>query len=145
NRPGFGYLMDSKNSTLWEQWDGGGSHTHPMFGSVVQWFYSTLGGIKPDEAGMQHFTIAPKTVGDVNYCKSSYNSLFGKIRSEWKKAANGTLEVLIEVPVNSSASFILPDGKSVIKDEAGKNIPIKKTNGHNAAYFKSGIYRLNVM
>lgn len=145
DRPGFGYLMDSKNSTLWEQWNGGGSHTHPMFGSVVQWFYSALGGIKPDEAGMQHFTIAPKPVGDVSYCKSSYNSLFGKIRSEWKKTSSGNFEILIEVPINTSASFVLPDGKSIITDEAGKDIPIKKLNGQYIADFKSGIYRFIAM
>ncbi|MFD2871448.1 family 78 glycoside hydrolase catalytic domain [Mucilaginibacter ximonensis] len=143
--PGFGYLLDSKNSTLWEQWDGGGSHTHPMFGSVVQWFYSALGGIKPEAAGMQHFTIAPKPVGDVSYCKASYNSLFGKIRSEWKKATNGDLDVLIEIPANTSASFVLPDGENVIKDDKGKSIATTKINGQYVAQFKSGIYRFQVL
>lgn len=145
DRPGFGYLLDSKNSTLWEQWDGGGSHTHPMFGSVVQWFYSALGGIKPETAGMQHFIIAPKPVGDVSYCKASYNSLFGKIRSEWKKAANGDLDVLIEIPANTSASFVLPDGKSVIKDDNGKSIATAKIDGQYVAQFKSGVYRFQVL
>jgi len=144
-RPGFGYLMDNKNSTLWEQWNGGGSHTHPMFGSVVQWFYSALGGIKTEEAGMQHFTIAPKPAGDVNYCKSSYNSLFGKIRSEWKKTSSGNFEILIEVPANASASFVLPYGKSALRDEAGKNIRVKKFNRQYVADFKSGIYRFSAI
>ncbi|MGZ3874821.1 MAG: family 78 glycoside hydrolase catalytic domain, partial [Mucilaginibacter sp.] len=74
--PGFGYLSDSENSTLWEEWSGGGSHSHPMFGSVVAWFYSALGGIKPDQAGagMKHFMIEPQPVADLTYCKSSYHS-----------------------------------------------------------------------
>jgi alpha-L-rhamnosidase len=137
--------MDSKNSTLWEQWNGGGSHTHPMFGSVVQWFYSALGGIKPEEAGMHRFMIAPKPVGTVSYCKSSYNSLFGKIRSEWKKTSGGNFEILIEVPANTSANFVLPDSKIALKDEAGKSIPVKKFGGRYVVDFKSGIYRFSAM
>lgn len=61
--PSFGYLPDDKNSTLWEAWDGG-SHCHPMFGSVVNWFYAGLGGIKMDasSAGMRHFILEPSTL-----------------------------------------------------------------------------------
>ena len=88
--PSFGYLLDDANSTLWEAWDGG-SHCHPMFGSVVHWFTAGLGGIKTDpiSAGMEHFIIEPKTVAELDYCKSSYNSLYGAIRSEWKKMPGG--------------------------------------------------------
>ena len=36
------------------------SRCHPMFGSVVAWFYWTLAGIRYDEAepGMKHIVIA---------------------------------------------------------------------------------------
>jgi alpha-L-rhamnosidase len=42
--------LNDKNSTLWEEWAGGGSHSHPMFGSVVEWLYSGVAGIKQDMA-----------------------------------------------------------------------------------------------
>jgi alpha-L-rhamnosidase len=140
DKPGFGYLLDDKNSTLWEEWNGGGSHAHPMFGSVVSWFYSALGGIQPGAAGMHHFSIAPKPVGDLQYCKTSYNSLFGKIRSEWKKTASGGLAVLIEVPANTSARFVLPNGKTAIKYADGKTITGKKVNNVTVMEFQSGVY-----
>jgi alpha-L-rhamnosidase len=143
DKPGFGYLMDDKNSTLWEEWNGGGSHAHPMFGSVVSWFYTALGGIKPETAGLQHFTIAPKPVGDLTYVKTSYQSLFGKIRSEWKKRADG-LEIMIEIPTNTSANFVLPDGKKILKDAAGKSITVKTLDGQYVAEFGSGVYQLIV-
>jgi alpha-L-rhamnosidase len=145
--PGFGYLLDSKNSTLWEEWKGGGSHSHPMFGSVVTWFYSAIGGIKPDEAsaGMKHFVIAPKPMADLTYCKSSYNSLFGKIRSEWKINANGHLEMLIEIPKNTLATFVLPDHKMAVKSESGKEIETKKINDKYQVEFASGTYKFEVI
>ncbi|MFD2144387.1 alpha-L-rhamnosidase C-terminal domain-containing protein [Mucilaginibacter antarcticus] len=144
DRPGFGYLLDDKNSTLWEEWNGGGSHAHPMFGSVVSWLYSALGGITPGSAGWQHFTIAPKPVGDLQYCKISYNSLFGKIRSEWKKIPNGGLDMLIEIPANTSATFVVPYGKTVIKDSTGKNFNTKKVNYQTVIEFSSGVYKFEL-
>jgi alpha-L-rhamnosidase len=141
--PGFGYLLDDKNSTLWEFWDGGASHCHPMFGSVVSWFYDGLAGIRTDPAsvGMRHFLIEPKIVEKLDYCKASYRSLCGKIRSEWKRLETGKHRFTIEVPPNTSATFILPMRKDTVISESGKKIPFKKAHGKWAAEFKSGIYR----
>jgi alpha-L-rhamnosidase len=145
--PGFSYLLDNKNSTLWETWNGGGSRCHPMFGSVVEWLYSSIGGIKTETGnpGLKHFIIAPKPVADLTFCKSSYNSLYGKIRSEWKINEKGNLEVLIEIPQNTSAIFVLPGNKTGIKNEAGKNMVVKTVDGKSAVEFGSGVYRFEVI
>jgi alpha-L-rhamnosidase len=145
SNPSFGYLLDDKNSMLWEEWNGGGSHAHPMFGSVVAWFYSALGGIKPGDVGLQRFTIEPKPIADLNWCKTFYNSLYGKIRSEWKKGSNGSIEVLIEIPTNTSASFVLPGHKKSIKTSDGKNITAKNINGKQVIEFPSGVYCFEVL
>jgi alpha-L-rhamnosidase len=144
--PSFGYLLDSKNSTLWESWNGDGSKSHPMFGSVVEWFYSGIAGIKvdPSNAGMQHFIIAPQNITDLTYCKSSYNNLFGKIRSEWKREESGNLHILIEIPENTSATFVLPEGKQKIKTDTGKPYPVKQSGNVYQAEFQSGTYEFEV-
>ena len=121
--PGYAYLLDEKNSTLWETWDGGGDpggrgHCHPMFGSVVAWFYRSLAGIRPDvdRPGMKHFFIAPSPVEELEYCKASYATLYGKVVSEWKKDEDGNLHLYVEIPVNTSATVILPRwGNSQVK------------------------------
>ena len=118
--PGYGYLMDDKNSTLWETWDGGvddpngSGRCHPMFGSVVAWFYNSLAGIKPDEAnpGMQHFYIEPKPIPDMEYCNASYNTLYGKVYSGWAIDKNGNLNIKIDIPVNTSATICFPEWES---------------------------------
>jgi len=144
--PGFGYLLDSRNSTLWESWNGDGSHSHPMFGSVVEWFYSGIAGIKgdPSGAGMRHFLIEPQMIADLDYCRSSYHSPFGKIRSEWKRNA-GKLQVLIEVPDNSSATFILPTGKMSVRYDSGQESLAKNVNGKYEIRFQPGVYRFEVL
>lgn len=145
--PGFGYLLDDKNSTLWETWNGKGSRCHPMFGSVVEWFYSSIGGIKadPESAGMKHFIVEPKLAGDLSFCKSSYNSSFGKIRSEWERTTDGKLRILIEVPENTSATYILPLSKQRIRNDAGKEVLGAEVNGKYQLAFQSGVYRFEVL
>ncbi|RZM20366.1 MAG: hypothetical protein EOO88_36385, partial [Pedobacter sp.] len=145
--PGFGYLLDNKNSTLWESWNGDGSRCHPMFGSVVEWFYAGIAGIKvdPAHAGMKHFVIEPKFISDLSYCKSSYNSLYGKIRSEWKRSPDGNLQILIEVPENTSATYVLPLNKLQIKDDLGENVVGTEVKGKRQVQFKSGVYRFEVL
>lgn len=147
DKPGFGYLLDDKNSTLWEEWAGGGSHSHPMFGSVIEWLYSGIAGVKHDtaQAGMKHFIIKPSPVGDLTYCTSSYTSLFGVVRSEWKISEGGQLEILLEIPVNTSATFVLPRGQLKLVDTSGKSIVTKKVDSNYEAEFGSGVYRFNVL
>ena len=145
--PGFGYLLDDKNSTLWETWNGKGSRCHPMFGSVVEWFYSNIGGIKadPKSAGMKHFIVEPKPAGDLSFCRSSYNSSFGKIRSEWERMPDGKLRILIEVPSNATATFVLPLNKQRIRNDAGKEISGAEVNGKYQLVFQSGVYRFELL
>jgi alpha-L-rhamnosidase len=126
--PGWGFMLANGATTLWEHWaanDNTYSHNHPMFGSVSQWFYSWLGGIQPDKnaAGFDRFIIRPETSGPLTWVKCSYNSVRGKIVSDWSKNESG-LVMQIEVPVNTSAVVFFPvsdlamikaDGISLVK------------------------------
>ena len=146
DKPGFGYLLDDKNSNLWEEWTGGGSHSHPMFGSVIGWFYSGIAGIQQDVSkdGIKHFIIKPNPAGDLTYCKSSYNSLFGIVRSEWKISDGGKLEILLEIPPNTSATFVLPRELMKLVDNSGKSITTIKANNKYETEFSSGLYHFQV-
>jgi len=155
--PGYGYLMDDKNSTLWETWDGGvddphgSGRCHPMFGSVVAWFYNSLAGINPDlsSPGMKHFIIKPVPVADLKYCRASYNTLYGKVGSGWEVDKDGNFCLTIEVPANTSATVIFPAWGSGSVSESG--VPIEKAGNvevdkDNPAQVKvmSGVYRFVV-
>lgn len=131
--PSYGYLADKKNNTLWETWNGDGNeggcgHCHPMFGSVVAWFYRSLAGINPDRLnpGMKHFYIEPTPVPDLKYCKASYHGLYGQIVSDWEVDESGNLHLKIEIPANTSATVIIPDGGSRTVLESGS--PIEKVS-----------------
>ncbi|MCD8538906.1 MAG: hypothetical protein LRY55_03435 [Leadbetterella sp.] len=66
------------------------SRNHFAYGSLGEWFYEYLAGIRRDPAspGFKHFLIAPRPAGDLQWAEASYLSPYGKIHSRWDKAAD---------------------------------------------------------
>ncbi|MGD0518313.1 MAG: glycoside hydrolase family 78 protein [Thermoguttaceae bacterium] len=108
-KPGWGYWIEQGATTLWEGWGGGGSQNHIMYGDVVAWFYKALAGINPDPAapGFKHFIIKPNVVGDLTSARGEYNSIRGKIVSDWK-VADGQFSLNLTIPANTTATVYLP-------------------------------------
>jgi alpha-L-rhamnosidase len=112
--PGWGYMIDQGATTLWETWkesDDTYSNNHPMFGSVSEWFYKWLGGIRPDPdfPGFEKFVINPSLPKGLSHVTSSYQSPYGEIVSNWSN--NGEKQDFrITIPEGSSALVTLPVG-----------------------------------
>jgi alpha-L-rhamnosidase len=108
--PGWGYMLEQGATTVWEQWNGHNSQVHNCYLAGGAWFIRGLGGIKPDKEipGMKHFYIVPAIIEDLDFANVSYQSLYGVIKSNWKRTGN-KISFEIEVPCNTTASFILPD------------------------------------
>ena len=124
--PGWGFMIDNGATSLWETWkesDDTFSNSHPMFGTVTEWFYRWLAGIRPDpkNPGFKKFIIGPSTPGALEYVNCSYVSPFGKITSNWKKLQSGTVQYELTIPAKSSAAVILPITQS-------QKITIKSNN-----------------
>ena len=107
--PGWGHMIDNGATTLWESWkesDNVYSNCHPMFGSVSEWFYRWLAGIRPDaeNPGFRQFYLEPHIPGDLNYVTCDYNTPHGYIRSNWKKNRE-TVTYQITVPEETKALF----------------------------------------
>ena len=115
--PGYGYQVKMGVTTLTEQWDPnrGNSWNHFMMGQIDEWFFRSLAGIEPETPGFQTFIVRPQAVEDLTYVKASYETLYGTIHVEWKRA-DGRFHLSVRVPVNTQARVVLPDGK---KYEAG--------------------------
>lgn len=126
--PSWGHMLELGATTLWEHWefsDDTYSHNHPMFGSVSQWFYNWLGGIQaaPDAVGFDKVIIRPQVIEDLQWVKSSYDSVRGKITSSWQKK-EGSIFFEIHIPVNAEATVYLPDLKNSQIFENGKRLEV---------------------
>ena len=82
-------MVDRGATTIWETWkesDNTYSNCHPMFGSVSEWMYRWLAGIRPhpEYPGFEKFIIAPALPPGLDHVKCSYHSPFGEIVSNWR-------------------------------------------------------------
>jgi len=112
--PGWGFMIDKGATTVWETWkesDNVYSNCHPMFGTVTEWFYRWLGGIRinKDFPGFTKFTVGPNFPNGLNSVNCSYNTPNGRIVSQWQRNG-GKVNLNIEIPRNCEADLVLPKG-----------------------------------
>lgn len=124
--PGWGHMLEGGATTLWEHWefsDNTYSHNHPMFGSVSEWFYKALAGIRPapEAVGFDRVLLAPQLVGDLQWVKARYASVRGPILSEWSRAP-GRFRWHVRVPVGTTATVVLPARDQATITESGTSL-----------------------
>jgi len=120
--PSWGYSIEQGATTIWERWDayvkgrgfqnpGMNSFNHYTFGSIGEWLYKHVLGIAidPESPGWKHFYLQPKMGGSFTWAKGHYQSIYGPISMDWKLNKN-VLDVVVEIPANTRATFILPTG-----------------------------------
>ncbi len=114
-----GWLSMPKNgaTTIWENWDGPfntqgaglGSLNHYSKGALVEWLFTSMCGIRV--AGENRFTVSPQPGGSFTMAEASYDSIFGTIKSGWKRH-EGVTVFTVTVPSNCEADIRLPDGRT---------------------------------
>ena len=133
--PSWLYAVDRGATTVWERWDGiapdgsilaGGmnSFNHSVFGSVGDWMYSVVAGIKPDpkEPGYRHVRIEPLPGGGLTRAAARLDSPYGLIESSWSILA-GQLTLDVVVPPNAHATIRLPTARLDDVEEDGAAMP----------------------
>lgn len=107
--PSFGLWLKQGATTTWEQWDGGNSHNHPMFGGGLIWFYTTLAGLKIDESapGYRQFTVRPNLPIGLDNVDFSTMTPYGPIRIIINRMPD-TLSLVVSVPIGSQADVYIP-------------------------------------
>jgi alpha-L-rhamnosidase len=151
--PGWGNMLRRGATSVWEMWNGNGSLNHPALGCIGAWFYQGLGGIRPDlrSPGFQKILIKPAVVGDLTWAKASYNSIHGKITSEWKREG-GVFSLHVVIPPNTTATVVVPakDLNSVTESgqPAAKAVGVKTVAGEGGKAVmevESGTYTFSSM
>jgi alpha-L-rhamnosidase len=137
DQPSWGWWLEQGATTLWEQWNGSESRNHIMYGDVVAWFYKALAGIRPDVAspGFKHFLIQPHVLGDLTFARADYDSIRGRITSDWK-VVKGEFRHTVVIPPNSTATVSLPIAQAELVRENGR--PLSSSGGVKVVGSESG-------
>ena len=111
--PSWGYMVKQGATTIWELWNGdtgdpamnSGNHVM-LLGDLIIWYYSYLGGIR-STSGNNSFLLEPYPIEGLDYVKCSYNSVYGRIESNWYRKGN-RFEWDILIPPNTTVTVALP-------------------------------------
>ncbi len=137
--PSWLFSVKQGATTIWERWDGWtpdkgfqnpgmNSFNHYSLGSCGEWMFDTVAGIgvDPDQPGFKHIIVKPAVDGDLTWVKAHYDSIHGRIVSEWeRKGKRLTLHVVI--PSNTTATIYVPTADAASVREGGK--PAAKAEG----------------
>lgn len=112
--PSWLYEVKKGATTIWENWDGinekgevKASLNHYSYGAVCGWLFDGICGIHVEN---ETITIRPQPHRSLQYARASYESPLGRIVSGWKYEGD-EVSFEIQIPANTDAQVILPDGR----------------------------------
>ncbi len=120
--PSWLYSVEQGATTIWERYDSYtiengfadaamNSFNHFNEGSVAQWMYESMLGIRVDLSQEEPIIIRPEIPADdidVTNASGYYDSVYGRIELSWEKDTGGEIRVNLTLPENVCAKVILP-------------------------------------
>jgi alpha-L-rhamnosidase len=110
--PNWGYWVTQGASSSWETWSNQGPEQtldHPFLGTIDDWFFQDLAGIRPAEPGYVAVDIVPIFPPDLDAVAGSVTSARGVVSSAWTRHDPGnTVTVTVHEPEGVPATLTLP-------------------------------------
>ena len=151
--PSWLYPVKMGATTIWERWDGEktdstfqdpgmNSFNHYAYGAIGDWMYRVSAGIETTLPGYRHILIQPHPTKKLDFAKASFKSSYGTIASGWERKDN-KLTIRVNIPVNTTATIILPVDNISKVTEGGKPLGgnpdfSKITTNENKITFETG-------
>jgi len=150
--PSWGYMLAKGATTWWERWNGDtgdpamNSYNHYAFGSVIAWVYRYAAGIDttPDSPGFKEIVVRPHLDARMTAARAEYDSIYGKIISDWKGTPAGPFSLSVTIPPNTSAKVFLPAIAGAHVTEDGSPVAGQPEGGSYFVRIGSGSYTFEV-
>jgi alpha-L-rhamnosidase len=116
--PSWLYPVKMGATTIWERWDGQktdstfqdagmNSFNHYAYGAIGDWMYRVSAGLETASPGYKKLLIQPHPTKRLEFSKASLETPYGKAASGWERKGQ-TISVNVKIPVNTTATIILP-------------------------------------
>ncbi|WP_339316658.1 family 78 glycoside hydrolase catalytic domain [Paenibacillus sp. FSL R10-2734] len=136
--PSWMYSIKHGATTIWERWDGYTEHNgfqtpsmnsfnHYSLGSVGEWMFRYMAGLETDreQPGFKHTIIQPHPGGTITSVQAGYDSLYGHHQVDWNISEDGSFNMSVTVPANTTATIHVP-GQNVTSDAAQSSSPANR-------------------
>ncbi|WP_449334069.1 family 78 glycoside hydrolase catalytic domain [Streptomyces flavalbus] len=106
--PGWGYWHANGADTMWEMWPlDSRSRDHYFQGTVAQWLYENVAGLRPGDAGYATFTVRPDARTGVDWARTSIRTVRGTASVAWSQREE-VFRIDVRVPVGAVAEVHVP-------------------------------------
>ena len=120
--PSYMRFLRRGETTLLEFWqDECRSKCHDMLGTIYEWFYNTVLGLKPIDNAYRSFEVDPPYEAEFDHVHGTFECPFGDIAIEFKRN-NGQVTLSVTVPFGTTALVKLPrvyERASLVREDDG--------------------------
>lgn len=130
--PGWGFWFDMGATTMWETWaEDARSRTHAFLGTVDDWLYTHVAGLRATSPGFRAIDYKPFPGGGLSYASARQATPLGVASSCWQKGPNGDLGLDVVVPVGATGTVYFPgsDASQISEVGQGPRRPAAKAAG----------------
>jgi alpha-L-rhamnosidase len=150
--PSWGYMLSKGATTWWERWNGDtgdpgmNSYNHYAFGSVMAWVYRSVAGIDTnvEGAGYREIVVHPVLDPRLTHARGEYDSVYGRIVSDWNAKPGEALTLDLTIPANTRAKVYLPAFSHATLIVDNQPVHARSQAGSLIVKLGSGSYHLEV-
>lgn len=126
--PSWGFMFANGATTPWERWDGikgyvvTGSLNHYALGAIVGFLYRRLVGIDAASPGFETIRIRPLLDSRLTWGGGSYESVRGKIETDWRLLPAGGYQLSVTLPANTRGEIHIPASAHHVVKEGRRSL-----------------------
>jgi alpha-L-rhamnosidase len=94
--------------------------------------------------GFKKVVIRPHLDPRLSFSKGEYESVYGKIVTEWSSAASEPFKLRVKIPANTTADVYLPAKPTAQVTESGKKVDAQIERGEFVIHIGAGTYEFEV-
>lgn len=131
--PSWGYMIEQGATTIWERWNSYGdgfaepemnSFNHAALGSVGQWLFENVAGLRGVTPGWSEIAIRPHFDPRLDWCEAEQWTPCGPASVRWG-FSGGELSVRVNIPAGVRAKVLLPATRDAIWQQG--DAPVART------------------
>ncbi|PVH74648.1 glycoside hydrolase family 78 protein [Cadophora sp. DSE1049] len=143
--PSYMRFVRRGETTLLEFWqDECRSKCHDMLGSILEWFYAAVLGIKVGEDGYRTFTVAPPYTSEFDAVEGTFDCPYGEIAVDFKRGKDSVVELELTVPMSTTATVLLPNPSSTAQVTRHADKTGSKTETGASLLLRHGRYSVRI-
>lgn len=131
--PSWGYWVEQGATSSWETWDIEGqlqSKNHAFLGTIEEWFYQYLAGIRPTAPGYSKISVAPIFPTGLQHAGARQRTAAGTITSTWKRG-DGSVTLVVRAPSDATTTVTLPVESRQVLTASGREMA---SDAHSTTY-----------